>query len=175
MARQLLLSLGAAHRQPDEEDDRVAGIRVIYEWLAAKGIDTAGMVIDNGAGLSRYERLTARQTGRILQHAWSSPFAADLMASLPLIAMDGTMGRRLRNTALEGEGRIKTGYLQDVRSIAGFTRDKSHTSWAIVGMVNHSPAWNGQALLDKVLYSLYYEPPVGTALSRAPVTGVRVQ
>ena len=165
MARQLLLALGAENRQPDEEDDRVAGIRVIYEWLAAKGINTAGMVIDNGAGLSRYERLTARQTARILQHAWSSPFAADLMASLPLIAMDGTMGRRLRNTALEGEGRIKTGYLEDVRSIAGFTRDKSQTSWAIVGMVNHSPAWNGQALLDKVLYSLYYQPPVGTALS----------
>lgn len=175
MARQLLLAIGAEHRQPEEEDDRVAGIRTVYEWLEAKGINTAGMVIDNGAGLSRYERLTARQTAGILQHAWNSPFAADLMASLPLIAMDGTMGRRLRDTALEGEGRIKTGYLEDVRSIAGFTRDKSHTSWAIVGMVNHTPAWNGQALLDRVLYSLYYDPPVGTALSRGPATGTAVQ
>jgi D-alanyl-D-alanine carboxypeptidase/D-alanyl-D-alanine-endopeptidase (penicillin-binding protein 4) len=97
------------------------------------------------------------------------------MASLPLIAMDGTMVRRLRNTALEGEGRIKTGYLEDVRSIAGFTRDKSQTTWVIVGLVNHSPAWNGQALLDRVLYSLYYSPPVGTALTQAPIATTTVQ
>lgn len=175
MARQLLLTIGAENRIEGEEDDRVSGIRAIYDWLAEKGINTRGMVIDNGAGLSRYERLTARQTAQILQSAWNSPFSADLMASMPLIAMDGTMIRRLRNTALEGEGRIKTGYLEDVRSIAGFTRDKSQTTWVIVGMVNHSPAWNGQALLDRVLYSLYYSPPVGTALTQAPTTTTTVQ
>ncbi|WP_404368993.1 D-alanyl-D-alanine carboxypeptidase/D-alanyl-D-alanine-endopeptidase [Marinobacter sp.] len=175
MARQLLLTIGAENRLPEEEDDRVAGIRVIYEWLESKGINTAGMVIDNGAGLSRYERITARQTAKVLQSAWNSRFSADLLSSLPLIAMDGTMARRLRNTALEGEGRIKTGYLQDVRSIAGFSRDKTETSWAVVGMVNHTPAWNGQALLDRVLYSLYYNPPVGTALSRGPTGSSAVQ
>ncbi len=175
MARQLLLTMGAENRLPDEEDDRVAGIRVVYEWLEAKGINTAGMVLDNGAGLSRYERITTRQTARILQYAWNSPFAADLQSSMPLIAMDGTMVRRLRNTALKGEGRIKTGYLEDVRSIAGFTRDESETSWVIVGIVNHSPAWNGQALLDRVLYSLYYNPPMGTSLSQGPASGSTVQ
>jgi D-alanyl-D-alanine carboxypeptidase/D-alanyl-D-alanine-endopeptidase (penicillin-binding protein 4) len=167
MARQLLLNIGAENRKPGETDDRLSGIRTILEWLERKGINTAGMVIDNGAGLSRHSRITARQTAQMLQHAWKSPFAADLMSSLPLIAMDGTMARRLRNTALSGEGRIKTGYLEGVRSIAGFSRDKSETSWAVVGMVNHDPAWNGQALLDRVLYSLYFTPPVGTSLSRA--------
>ncbi len=170
MARQLLLTIGAENRLEGDEDDRVAGIRMIYEWLADKGISSRGMVIENGAGLSRFERVTARQTAQVLQDAWNSPYSADLMSSLPLIAMDGTMVRRLRNTALEGQGRIKTGSLEDVRSIAGFTRDKTDTTWVIVGMINHSPAWNGQALLDRVLYSLYYSPPVGTALSQAPTT-----
>ncbi len=167
MARQMLLTIGAENRRDDDDDDRVAGIRVIYEWLEAKGINTNGMVIDNGAGLSRHGRITARQGAQLLQHAWNSDFSADLMASMPIIAMDGTMARRLRNTGMDGSGRIKTGYLENVRSIAGFTRDEHNTTWAVVGMVNNDPAWNGQAVLDRVLYSLHYRPPTGTAISRA--------
>ena len=167
MARQMLLTIGAENRLDDEDDDRVAGIRVVYDWLEKKGINTNGMVIDNGAGLSRHGRITARQGAQLLQHAWNSPFSADLMASMPIIAMDGTMARRLRNTGMDGTGRIKTGYLENVRSIAGFTRDEHNTTWAVVGMVNNDPAWNGQAVLDRVLYSLHYRPPTGTAISRA--------
>lgn len=167
MARQLLLTIGAEHRLDEDEDDRVAGIRVIYDWLEDKGVNTAGMVIENGAGLTRNGRITARQGAQILQHAWNSTFSADLIASLPLIAMDGTMARRLRNSGLDGKGRIKTGYLEHVRSIAGYTRDGNGNSWAVVGMVNHDPAWNGQAVLDRIIYSLHYRPPVGTALSLA--------
>ena len=167
MARQMLLTIGAENRLDDEDDDRVAGIRVVYDWLEKKGINTNGMVIDNGAGLSRHGRITARQGAQLLQHAWNSPFSADLMASMPIIAMDGTMARRLRNTGMDGTGRIKTGYLEHVRSIAGFTRDEHNTTWAVVGMVNNDPAWNGQAVLDRVLYSLHHRPPTGTAISRA--------
>lgn len=167
MARQLLLAIGAENREEDDRDDRVAGIRAIYNWLESKGIDTEGMVIDNGAGLTRHGRITARQGAQILQQAWSSPYSSDLMASMPLIAMDGTMTRRLRNTGLAGLGRIKTGYLENVRSIAGFTRDEKDTTWAVVSMVNTDTAWNGQAVLDRILYSLHYQPPTGTTLSRA--------
>lgn len=167
MARQLLLTIGADNRHVADNDDRVSGIRAIYDWLEDKGIDTRGMVIDNGSGLSRHARMSARQMSAILAHAWSSPYSSDLMTSMPLTAMDGTMTRRLRNLGMEGIGRIKTGFLQDVRSVAGFTRDDNNTTWAVVGIVNHSPAWNGQALLDKVLYSLHNNPPTGTALSQA--------
>lgn len=175
MARQLLLTIGAEHRQEDDEDDRIAGIRVIYEWLQNKGVNTAGMVIENGAGLTRDGRITARQGAQILQHAWNSPFSSDLMASMPLIAMDGTMARRLRNSGLDGKGRIKTGYLENVRSIAGYTRDDTDTTWAIVGMVNNDPAWNGQAVLDRIIYSLHYRPPTGTTLSQAQSSGTKIR
>ncbi|MDG5498326.1 D-alanyl-D-alanine carboxypeptidase/D-alanyl-D-alanine-endopeptidase [Marinobacter sp. BGYM27] len=176
MARQLLLAIGAEKRTAEDADDRQAGVRAISEWLATKGVDTEGLVIENGSGLSRDSRITARQGAQILQVAWKSPYASDLLASLPLIAMDGTMYRRLRNTGMAGLGRIKTGYLEGVRSIAGFSRDINDTTWAVVAMVNHDPAWNGQALLDRVLYSLYHQPPVGTAFSKATLnekTGIR--
>ena len=171
MARQLLLSIGAAHRQEDDIDDQVAGVRTIKQWLETKGISTRGMVIKNGAGLTRDGRISARQAAQILQHAWNSPYSADLMASLPLIGMDGTMARRLRDTGMDGEGRIKTGYLENVRSIAGYTRDDTNTTWAVVGMVNSDPAWNGQAVLDRILYSLHFRPPTGTSLSQSQASG----
>ncbi|GHD54276.1 D-alanyl-D-alanine carboxypeptidase / D-alanyl-D-alanine-endopeptidase (penicillin-binding protein 4) [Marinobacter persicus] len=173
MARQMLLAIGAEHRQEDQKDDRVAGIEAIYGWLEGKGINTAGMVIDNGSGLTRHGRITARQGVKILQQAWQSPYASDLMASLPIIAMDGTMASRLKNTGLDGKGRIKTGLLANVRSIAGFTRDENNTTWAIVGMVNNDPAWNGKAVLDQVLHSLHYQPPTGTAVSQSDTAAGR--
>ncbi|MBB5321463.1 D-alanyl-D-alanine carboxypeptidase/D-alanyl-D-alanine endopeptidase [Marinobacter oulmenensis] len=168
MARQILLAIGAEFREDDAPDDRVTGIRTIYDWLEDKGINTAGMVMDNGSGLTRHGRITARQGVQILQHAWNSPFAPDLMTSMPIIGMDGTMARRLKNTGMDGSGRIKTGLLANVRSIAGFARDDQETTWAIVGMVNNDPAWNGKAVLDRVLYSLHYRPPTGTQISQSP-------
>lgn len=171
MARQMLLNIGAQLRSDDDQDDRVAGIQAVYSWLEDKGVNTAGMVIDNGSGLTRHGRITARQGADILRHAWNSPFSSDLIASLPIIAMDGTMARRLQDTGMDGSGRIKTGLLANVRSIAGFTRDQQDTTWAVIGMVNNDPAWNGQAVLDRVLYSLHFRPPVGTSLSQSQVDG----
>src|SRR5690554_1442035 len=67
MARQMLLTIGAEFRKEDDKDDRVAGIRTVYEWLENTGINTAGMVIDNGAGLTRHGRITTKQNTQILQ------------------------------------------------------------------------------------------------------------
>src|SRR5690554_7539303 len=77
MARQMLPAIGAEVRQDSDNDDRVAGIRAIDDWLKKKGINTARMVTDNGSGLTRHGRITARQGARILQHAWESRYASD--------------------------------------------------------------------------------------------------
>ncbi|MFV0276797.1 MAG: D-alanyl-D-alanine carboxypeptidase/D-alanyl-D-alanine-endopeptidase [Parahaliea sp.] len=160
MTRQLLLTIGAHARKEGERDDRAAGLRAINGWLAQKGLDTTTLVLDNGAGLSRRSRITARQGVALLQKAWRSPYAPDLLATLPIIGLDGTMAERLQDTAVRGQGRVKTGSLDHVRSIAGITRDRHNTSWAVVAIVNNRPAWNGQAVLDRVLYNLYFKPPV---------------
>jgi D-alanyl-D-alanine carboxypeptidase/D-alanyl-D-alanine-endopeptidase (penicillin-binding protein 4) len=53
------------------------------------------MRIENGAGLSRTTRTSARQLGELLVAAWKSPLMPEFIASLPLAAVDGTMRRRL--------------------------------------------------------------------------------
>ena len=155
MVRQVFLTLGAKRRQPGDKDDLAAAEREIRAWLASKGIDNRTMVFENGAGLSRIERITARQMALLLQHAWESRFAAELIASLPLVAMDGTMRRRLGNADMAGMGHIKTGSLRNVRSIAGFTRDEDNTTWAVVAMVNNPRAWQTEPVLDAFIEQVH--------------------
>ncbi len=158
MAQQVFLSIGARYRTDADGDDAKAAQRVIRNWLAKKGITAPHLVMENGSGLSRHERVSAREMATILQAAWQSPYAAEFISSLPLVAMDGTMRKRLRRTALEGEAHIKTGTLNTVRAIAGFSRDSNGNTWAVVAILNDSRPWGASAILDQVLVDLYRQP-----------------
>lgn len=160
MARQLYLSLGAQFRNEADADDGKAAQRVIRSWLARKGITAPHLVIENGSGLSRAERVSARELAKMLQAAWRGPYAAEFMSSLPLVAMDGTMRRRLHKTPLVGEARIKTGTLNNVRAIAGYSRDSNGNSWAVVAILNDPRPWGASSILDQVLVDLYRQPKV---------------
>lgn len=59
--------------------------------------------MENGSGLSRAERVSAREMATMLQAAWRSPYAAEFISSMPIAGSDGTMRKRLRTTALRGE------------------------------------------------------------------------
>lgn len=163
MAQQLFLSLGAAFRTEADDDDAMAARRVIRQWLAKKGLISSNLVIENGSGLSRAERVSARELAGLLQAAWQSPFAAEFIASMPLAALDGTMRKRLLNTAVAGKAHIKTGTLNTVRAIAGYSRDQEGNTWAVVAILNHPRPWGASAVLDEVLVSLYQQRSQSTA------------
>ncbi|MGA6096936.1 D-alanyl-D-alanine carboxypeptidase/D-alanyl-D-alanine endopeptidase [Stutzerimonas marianensis] len=163
MARQLFLSLGAAMRSEADQDDAQAAQRVIRQWLAKKGIISPHLVMENGSGLSRAERISAREMASLLQAAWRSPYAAEFISSMPLAAVDGTMRKRLRNTGVAGKAHIKTGTLNTVRAIAGYSRDGDGNSWAVVAILNHPRPWGASSVLDQVLVSLYNRPKQSTA------------
>lgn len=158
MAKQLFLSIGARYRTASDSDDAAAARRVINGLLKRKNISTQGFFIENGSGLSRQERITARQLAAMLEAAWQSPYAAEFISSMPLVGMDGTMRRRLRNTALTGQAHIKTGTLRNVRAIAGYSRDRNGDSWAVVAIINHPKPWGASAILDQVLLDVYQKP-----------------
>ncbi|HLA32053.1 MAG TPA: D-alanyl-D-alanine carboxypeptidase/D-alanyl-D-alanine-endopeptidase [Pseudomonas sp.] len=158
MAQQLFLSLGAQFRNEADLDDSKAAQRVIRAWLARKGITAPHLVMENGSGLSRAERVSAREMATLLQAAWQSPYAAEFMSSLPLVAMDGTMRKRLHRTPLVGEAHIKTGTLNNVRAIAGYSRDSNGNSWAVVAILNDPRPWGASSILDQVLIDLYRQP-----------------
>jgi D-alanyl-D-alanine carboxypeptidase/D-alanyl-D-alanine-endopeptidase (penicillin-binding protein 4) len=163
MAQQLFLSLGERYRTDADGDDAKAAQRVIRQWLAKKGITASHLVMENGSGLSRDERVSAREMATLLQAAWKSPYAAEFMSSMPIVGMDGTMRKRLKRTAMSGEGHIKTGTLNTVRAIAGFSRDSNGNTWAVVAILNDPRPWGASSVLDQVLLDLYSQPKSAAA------------
>jgi serine-type D-Ala-D-Ala carboxypeptidase/endopeptidase (penicillin-binding protein 4) len=106
------------------------------------------LVLDNGAGLSRIERISAGSLARLLVDAYASPTMPEFMSSLPLAGIDGTM--RTRSAAF-GHAHIKTGLLNEVRAIAGYVLAESGRRYAVVFLINHPHAGAGQPAQDALL------------------------
>jgi D-alanyl-D-alanine carboxypeptidase/D-alanyl-D-alanine-endopeptidase (penicillin-binding protein 4) len=153
MARQLFLTLGMeSGKRPAGAEDAEAAIRA---WLDARGLAVPELVLENGSGLSRRERISAEGLGRVLQAAWRSAVMPELIASLPVTATDGTMRKRLKQNGVAGQAHIKTGSLEGVRSIAGYVLDKTGRRWIVVFFVNHAGAGGAQAAQDALLQWVY--------------------
>ncbi|MGB0721807.1 MAG: D-alanyl-D-alanine carboxypeptidase/D-alanyl-D-alanine endopeptidase [Gammaproteobacteria bacterium] len=154
MCRHVLLTLGA---ETDAAPATPAkGRRAVQEWFDRRGIDSRGLMLDNGAGLSRDARITAQTLGQLLVEAWNSPRMPEFVASLPVIGVDGTMDDRLRRSPLKGKGHIKTGSLDNVSAMAGYVQDRSGRRWAVVFMANHKKiSWRGNGVQDALLRWVY--------------------
>lgn len=149
MARQLLLTLGAQVAQGP--GNRELGASAIHAWLESKGIATDDVVIENGSGLSRNERIAPMTLGRMLVTAFHSPLMPEFIASLPLVGYDGTMRVRMRGTTAAGQAHIKTGSLDNVRSLAGYVQAASGKWYVVVCLINHPNAPAGQQAQDALL------------------------
>jgi len=136
MAQQLFLTLGATQRGAGTPE---AAREVVREFLRSHvGDRTAGVaVVANGSGLSRDSRLSAALLGRLLQSAWSSAVMSELMSSLPVAGIDGTLRRA---KATPGRAHLKTGSLRDVVGVAGYVLADSGRRYVVVGIVNHANA-----------------------------------
>jgi len=149
MARQLYLTLGAfGGRPPGRYDKSLATVRA---WLKQKGLEMPELVIENGSGLSRLDRISAKNLAQLLVVSFQSPVMPEFVASLPLVATDGTMRKRLKGERVAGFAHIKTGSLADVRSIGGYVLDRNGRRHAVVMIVNHANAHLAQPAIDELL------------------------
>jgi len=153
MARQLLLTIAADTLKSPATPE--AGARAVQGWLASKGIEADGLVIENGAGLSRNERISAHTMGHLLASAYQSPTMPEFMSSMPLVGFDGTMRNRLKGQAVAGQAHVKTGTLNDVRTIAGYVLAASGKYYVVVFLINHGNASRGQEAQDALLQWVY--------------------
>ena len=141
MARQLLYTLGAEVNGPPGTEDN--GKAVIAKWLADNKLSSTDIAIENGAGLSRKTRTTARDMAQMLMFAWRQPYMPEYLASLSLSGLDGTLRRRFRNSDLVGKAHLKTGSLDHLTAIAGYLQSKSGRRFAVVAMQNFEDIHRG--------------------------------
>jgi len=149
MARQLFLTLGAeSAKRPARGADAEAALRA---WLAQKALPMPELSIENGAGLSRSDRISAESLGRLLLAAFASPVMPEFLASLPLAGIDGTMKRRANGDGVAGQAHVKTGYLDGVRALAGYVLDRRGKRVVVVFLANHPNAAATRAAQDALL------------------------
>lgn len=126
---------------------------VIRDWFRRHGIDDSGMVLENGSGLSRIERLRPVQLAAVLNAAGESLWAPEFEASLPIVGVDGTMKRRLKGSTAASRARIKTGTLRNGVAVAGYVPDANGEQCIVVAIINHDNAGNGagRGILDALI------------------------
>ncbi len=147
MARQLFIKLGAG--------DTAQANQIIRSWLARKGLDFPELVLENGAGLSRQERITAGHLAQLLVAGWASAVMPEFVASLPIAAIDGTAKKKFNGSGSAGQAHLKTGSLEGVRGIAGYLLDRHGRRHLVVFMVNHPKAGEAQPAFDALLEGLW--------------------
>jgi serine-type D-Ala-D-Ala carboxypeptidase/endopeptidase (penicillin-binding protein 4) len=162
MSRQLLLTIGKerlSSNGKEGEGSKILGRQAIKEWLLTIGIPAPELVLDNGSGLSRKARVSAATMGKLLEHAYNSPYQPEFMSSLPMLGIDGTLRKRLKGIVPAGEIRVKTGLINGVRAMAGYVNSSSKKHYVVVALQNHPGIQNGigTQVQDEVLKWLYQQ------------------
>jgi D-alanyl-D-alanine carboxypeptidase/D-alanyl-D-alanine-endopeptidase (penicillin-binding protein 4) len=143
MAQHVFLTLS---QQPRGVGSFEASRDVMQRWWRER-VGGDAPIFDNGSGLSRDERMSTQSLARLLQVIWASPYMSELMSSLPVTGLDGTMKR----SKAQASAHLKTGSLRDVAGVAGYVDSTSGKRWVVVAVLHHPNANAARPALDALI------------------------
>ncbi len=132
------------------------GASVVQSYLGQHAIPREGFVMENGSGLSRVSRISARTMQGTLQLAYRSRFMPEYLASLSLVGLDGTFRRRFRHRPETGSMHLKSGHLDGVAAAAGYVLARSGKTYIVVFFLNGVTA-AGDGLINALLQWTYQQ------------------
>ena len=138
MARQLFLTLATTSYPPPATTGNAS--KAIGGWLAGHKLKFPELVLENGSGLSRRERIAAQSMARLLLAADASVARGEYISSLAVAATDGTVRKRFQNDDVADQAFLKTGTLEGVRAIAGYVFAPNGKRYVVVCFGNHRNA-----------------------------------
>lgn len=151
LTRQLYLALGAQQINTPAERTADRSELQVRSFLSRIELDHSSLVLENGSGLSRTERISPELMAAVLQYAYQAQYQPELLSSMPLAGVDGTLKRRFTESPAKGKARLKTGTLRNVTALAGFVTDQSGRSWVVASFINHPKASRGRVVLDSLI------------------------
>lgn len=118
------------------------------------GVNTAGMRVLDGSGLSPDNLTTPAQMMQVLDYAYHHSSSQYFISALPIAGVDGTLKHRMYNIARKV--RAKTGTISGVVSLAGYAVSAQNEPLAFVIMINGSKGmgWSYKAIEDKIATAL---------------------
>jgi D-alanyl-D-alanine carboxypeptidase/D-alanyl-D-alanine-endopeptidase (penicillin-binding protein 4) len=136
VADQVLLALGNA---AVGAGTREAGARATRDALTALGVSTEGFEQADGSGLSRGNRVSARQIVALLEAVLASDAtsARRYLDSLAVAGVSGTLSSRMKGSAAAGRVRAKTGFINGASSLSGFVERDDGRIFVFSILVNY--------------------------------------
>lgn len=116
-----------------------AGIEIVKAFLKEAGVNTIGLALTDGSGLSRNDMITAEASVQLLTYMARHRYAAVFREALPIAGVDGTLRNRMKGTPAENNLRAKTGSLSSAASLAGYVTTAGGENLVFSIMVNNYP------------------------------------
>lgn len=140
-------------RRPAKAADAQEVERALFQKI---GLEADRYRLADGSGLSLYNYLTAEAQVMMLRYAWQQPdLYRHLLPALPIAGEDGTLKKRMIDTAAQGNVRAKTGTVTGVSALSGYlTAPGGHRlAFSIINQGLRRAA-EGRAFQDKVCEAL---------------------
>ncbi len=124
VAEMLLRELGAI--AANGQGTRLNGIAFEKTWLAGLGVDPAPLALEDGSGLSVYDRCTPAALVAVLKHDWDGAQRDAVLDALPIAGVRGTLRGAFAGTPAERRVFAKTGTLARASTLAGYVATAQH-------------------------------------------------
>lgn len=121
MAEALIKALGHKQSGAGTWENGSAAVKMFLQKAGA----APGAVVDDGSGLSRKNRISAAAMTQVLRYIHDSSGFELLRDTLSKAGVDGTLDDRLGGPATRGRVFAKTGYINGVRTLAGYAQTKA--------------------------------------------------
>jgi len=157
-AEHLVKELGKRY---ENSGTTVAGISVIKDFIAAAGVDTAGLFIEDGSGLSPRNGLNSEALVKLLLYMKvNARHFPEFYSSLPDAGKSGTLSQYFTDPVFESNLRAKSGSMTRVRCYAGYFTSNSGRHLVFSILINNFQGESGYVItsIEEILKEmiLYY-------------------
>jgi D-alanyl-D-alanine carboxypeptidase/D-alanyl-D-alanine-endopeptidase (penicillin-binding protein 4) len=136
VAEMLTKNMGTLKGIPGSLD---SGMEMINAHLKKLGLPEDQYVIQNPSGFTRDNKMSSYAMWKIIVHLKNDfQVQPEFLSSLPIAGIDGTLKKRMKNSPGERWVRAKTGYLNNVVSLAGYAGRKDGRVFAFSFIFNGS-------------------------------------
>ena len=129
--------LRAIAKRKYNDGSNFSGTVAVQNYWAEKGLNTVGLHVNDGSGLSRYNALSAEHLTGILASMDTSKYSKSFKSSLPVAGKSGTLKNMCKGTSAQGNLRAKSGTMSRVKSYAGYVTTKSNRRLAFAIILNN--------------------------------------
>ena len=121
-----------------ENTSRSTALKDLEYFWSKEGIDTRGLRLEDGSGLSPKTKCSSFQLAQVLQNFTKSKLKDDFVRCLPNVSEEGPLAGSLSSCKkCKNRYRLKSGSMESVRSFSGYIMDGNKPKYSISLIVNH--------------------------------------